>query len=51
MTGDLSLEWPDHMPPPLARLGQACCRHKPEDRPTFKVRGAEAACTLENQLL
>ncbi len=38
MTGDLSLEWPDHMPPPLARLGQACCRHKPEDRPTFKVR-------------
>ncbi|KAG2435608.1 hypothetical protein HYH02_011899 [Chlamydomonas schloesseri] len=36
MTGSLHLEWPPNMPPPLARLGQACCRHEPEQRPTFK---------------
>ncbi|KAG2438642.1 hypothetical protein HXX76_005189 [Chlamydomonas incerta] len=36
MTGSLHLEWPTNMPPPLARLGQACCRHEPEQRPTFK---------------
>ncbi|PNH12290.1 Mitogen-activated protein kinase kinase kinase 10 [Tetrabaena socialis] len=36
MLGDLQLEWPAGMPPPLLRLGQACCRHEPEQRPTFK---------------
>ncbi|KXZ48178.1 hypothetical protein GPECTOR_30g274 [Gonium pectorale] len=36
MLGNLSLEWPAGMPPPLLRLGQACCRHDPDQRPTFK---------------
>ncbi|PNH07098.1 Mitogen-activated protein kinase kinase kinase 10, partial [Tetrabaena socialis] len=36
MLGDLQLEWPAGMPPPLLRIGQACCRHEPERRPTFK---------------
>ncbi|EFJ53312.1 hypothetical protein VOLCADRAFT_86468 [Volvox carteri f. nagariensis] len=36
MLGNLHLEWPTNMPPPLARLGQACCLHEPEQRPTFK---------------
>ena len=43
MTGSLQLEWPTNMPPPLARLGQACCRHEPEQRPTFKVRGRSSS--------
>ncbi|KAG2502131.1 hypothetical protein HYH03_000620 [Edaphochlamys debaryana] len=36
MMGNLALEWPTNMPPPLLRLGQACCRHEPDQRPTFK---------------
>ncbi|KAG2502172.1 hypothetical protein HYH03_000659 [Edaphochlamys debaryana] len=36
MMGNLALEWPPNMPPPLTRLGQACCRHEPDQRPTFK---------------
>ncbi|GLI70196.1 hypothetical protein VaNZ11_015006 [Volvox africanus] len=36
MMGNLQLEWPTTMPPPLLRLGQACCRHEPDQRPTFK---------------
>ncbi|GIL59651.1 hypothetical protein Vafri_14380 [Volvox africanus] len=36
MMGNLQLEWPANMSPPLLRLGQACCRHEPDQRPTFK---------------
>ncbi|GIL85575.1 hypothetical protein Vretimale_13318 [Volvox reticuliferus] len=36
MMGNLQLEWPTNMPPPLLQLGQACCRHEPDQRPTFK---------------
>ncbi|GIL56810.1 hypothetical protein Vafri_12122 [Volvox africanus] len=35
MMGNLQLEWPTNMPSPLLRLGQACCRHEPDQRPPF----------------
>ncbi|GLI66121.1 hypothetical protein VaNZ11_009848 [Volvox africanus] len=35
MMGNLKLEWPTNMPSPLLRLGQACCRHEPDQRPSF----------------
>ncbi|PNH07106.1 Serine/threonine-protein kinase CTR1 [Tetrabaena socialis] len=44
MLGSLQLEWPAGMPPPLLLIGQACCRHEPERRPTFK----ELALVLAN---
>ncbi|KXZ42215.1 hypothetical protein GPECTOR_180g251 [Gonium pectorale] len=44
MLGTLSLEWPAGMPPPLLRLGQQCCRHEPEGRPTFKA----ACCNVSS---
>ncbi|PNW87633.1 hypothetical protein CHLRE_02g141946v5 [Chlamydomonas reinhardtii] len=49
MTGSLQLEWPTNMPPPLARLGQACCRHEPQQRPTFKDV-AVALAGIETQI-
>ncbi|GIM16411.1 hypothetical protein Vretimale_19015 [Volvox reticuliferus] len=36
MMGNLQLEWPTNMPGPLMQLGQACCRHEPDQRPTFR---------------
>ncbi|GFR43263.1 hypothetical protein Agub_g4324, partial [Astrephomene gubernaculifera] len=36
LSGELALEWPAATPAPLLRLGQACCRREPAERPSVQ---------------